>query len=168
MSLEMNFYIQSDEDKYMEEDVDSILCLHWKNKHDLLNMLTAFGERIPQEDESVSVYHFNKDAIKQMIEYLMETLEILVSKSIDTINKMEDLEERTEEEASIEKQLRDFYVEGRKLIEVKDECWKRGTWNCFTLFDNFDNQGWQIFHLLYGMIGFLSRMKDNEVAILRF
>ena len=103
-----------------------------------------------------------------MIEYLMETLEILVSKSIDTINKMAEMEERTEEEASTEKQLRDFYVEGRKLIEVKDEIWKQRTWTCFNLFDDFDDQGWQIFHLLYGMIGFLSRMKDDEVAILRF
>lgn len=168
MSTEMNFYIQSEEDKYMKEDVDSVRCLHWKNKRDLLNMLTTFGKRIPQEDESVAVYHFSKDTIKQMIEYLMETLETLVSKSIDTINKMAEMEERTEEEASTEKQLRDFYVEGRKLIEVKDEIWKQRTWTCFNLFDDFDDQGWQIFHLLYGMIGFLSRMKDDEVAILRF
>lgn len=169
MSTESNFYLRSDEEKYKTEDVDSKKCIYWKNHRDLNDMLRLFGKRVKNSEiEDGETYTFDKEVIYRIVEYLMETTEIVLTKAINTINRLDEIEDYSEDSSeNTQKILRDYYVEGRNLAKVKQDIWEERNYHCFNIHDEYDDQGYKLCHLLMGLVGFLARWKENDVAILR-
>lgn len=168
MSTESNFYLRSEEEGYKTEDVDSKKCICWKNHCDLNDMLRLFGKRVKSAEGDDETYTFDKEVIYSIVEYLMETTEIVLSKAINTINRLDEIEDYSEDSSeNTQKILRDYYVEGRNLAKVKQDIWKERNYHCFNIHDDYDDQGYKLCHLLMGLVGFLVRWKENDIAILR-
>lgn len=165
MGSESNFYLRSEEEEHKTEDVDSKKCIYWKNHKDLNDMFRLFGKRVKNSEfEDDEIYIFDKEAIYRVVEYLMKTTEIVLTKAINTINRLDEIENYSE---NTQKILRDYYVEGRNLVKVKQDIWEERNYHCFNIHDDYDNQGYKLCHLLMGLVGFLARWKENDAAILR-
>lgn len=168
MSIESNFYLRSEEETLNTEEVDSKKCIYWKNHRDLNDMLRLFGVRVKSSEEAGETYTFDKETIYRIVEYLMETTEIVLTKAINTINRLDEIEDYSEDSSeNTQKILRDYYVEGRNLAKVKQDIWEERNYHCFNIHDDYDDQGYKLCHLLMGLVGFLARWKEDDVAILR-
>lgn len=168
MSTESNFYLRSEEETLNTEEVDSKKCIYWKNHRDLNDMLRLFGVRVKSSEGDGETYTFDKETIYRIVEYLMETTEIVLTKAITTINRLDEIEEYSEDSSeNTQKILRDYYVEGRNLAKVKQDIWEERNYHCFNIHDDYDDQGYKLCHLLMGLVGFLARWKEDDVAILR-
>lgn len=168
MSFESNFYLRSEEEEHKEEDVDSKKCIYWKNHRNLNDMLKLFGKRVRCAEDDGETYTFDKEAIYCIVKYLMETTEIVLTKAINTINRLDEIEDYSEDSSeNTQKILRDYYVEGRNFAKVKQDIWEERNYHCFNIHDDYDNQGYKLCHLLMGLVGFLARWKEDDVAILR-
>lgn len=168
MSTESNLYLRSEEEERKTEEVDSKKCIYWKNHRDLNDMLRLFGKRVKNSVEDGETYTFDKETIHRIVEYLMETTEMVLTKAINTINRLDEIEEYSEDSSeNTQKILRDYYVEGRNLAKVKEDIWEERNYHCFNIHDEYDDQGYKLCHLLMGLVGFLARWKENDVAILK-
>lgn len=153
MGFEATFYVESDKDIFMDEDVMSERCPFVGNERDLDDVIIRYGHR----DENDN-YWFSKSDLAKVINALLESVMNIYCAAVDAHYEMESVNEKDLDNATLH---REYYVIGRLMNKALEKEWRYSDVNALSVFcDDWD--GSRVTRLILGLMGLIIRAKDSE------
>lgn len=162
MGFCMNMYHPDDEDIFMDESLDSTKCLYWgSNGRDLHDcIISHYATKVDD-----CMYYIYKDGLVGILNDILASVMNINSVAIDCYheyNRLDDVESMKSDRLMAE-----YFAIGRQfhrglLRDVREEK------SILSIFDtDWENEAELTKKLITGILGFLSRIKDDGYVIYR-